>query len=519
MNSQANIPIGREGQVYQYSLRDLLTIVFKRRWLILATLLTVVTVVMFVTLRMPRTYEVTATLLVNKMRAEVPIAATESAQVIAGQVSEQDLNTEIVVLTSRKLIEDVVRRLNAEEPLNFEFSSDGVGRSISAVSTGDDETQRSEINAMVSNLMGSLDISVIKKSNALQLSYVSTDPEWATRVVGTLTDEYLKQRVLRYQSPQTLVFFEQQMTDAEQRLKQHEQALEEFADEASITMVEGSAGSDPLVAQQQLVMERLSSLENSLGDAEVELESQRRQVASLQEKLRIEPERLESSNQMNLDATTGDLESALTAFRLERDRLLLDFKPDSRYVRDIDTQIKMAEDRLQQAREASSVSGTEPNPAHVQLKGQLLSAEVALDGIRARVSPLRRQVVEYRKQLDNLNARAFDFESLQRSAQAAEEDYLLYRKKHEEARISAAMDQEKFMNVTVAQPALIPLHPQRRQLAKKMFLSVLIGLLGGVALAFGMENYVNRSFTTAEDIERKLGIPHIASIPMSGLAG
>jgi len=348
---------------------------------------------------------------------------------------------------------------------------------------------------------------------------VSTDPEWAARVVGTLTDEYLKQRVLRYQSPQALVFFEQQMTDAEQRLKQHEQALEEFADEASITMVEGSAGSDPLLAQQQQVMGRLSILESSLGDAEVELESQSRQVASLQEKLRIEPERLESSSQMNLDTTTADLERALTAFRLERDRLLLDFKPDSRYVRDIDTQIKVAEDRLRQAKESSSFSGTEPNPAHVQLKGQLLHSEVALDGIRARVSPLRRQVAEYRMELDNLNARAFDFESLQRSAQAAEEDYLLYRKKHEEARISAAMDQEKFMNVTVAQPALVPLNPQRRQLAKKLILSLVIGLLGGVALAFGMENYVNRSFTTAEDIERKLGIPHIASIPMSGLAG
>jgi len=518
MNSQANIPIGREGQVYQYSLRDLLTIVFKRRWLILATLLIVVTVVMFVTLRMPRTYEVIATLLVNKMRAEVPIGPTESTQVIAGQVSEQDLNSEIVVLTSRKLIEDVVRRLIAEEPLNLE-SSDAVGRSISAVSAGDEETQRSEFNAIVADLMVSLDISVIKKSNALQLSYVSTDPEWAARVVGTLTDEYLRQRVLRYQSPQALVFFEQQMTDAEKRLKHHEQALEEFADEASIRMVEGSAGSDPLLAQQQQVMGRLSILESSLGDAEVELESQSRQVASLQEKLRIEPERLESSSQMNLDTTTSDLERALTAFRLERDRLLLDFKPDSRYVRDIDTQIKVAEDRLRQAKESSSFSGTEPNPAYVQLKGQLLSAEVALDGIRARVSPLRRQVAEYRMELDNLNARAFDFESLQRSAQAAEEDYLLYRKKHEEARISAAMDQEKFMNVTVAQPALVPLNPQRRQLAKKLILSLVIGLLGGVALAFGMENYVNRSFTTAEDIERKLGIPHIASIPMSGLAG
>jgi uncharacterized protein involved in exopolysaccharide biosynthesis len=124
-----------------------------------------------------------------------------------------------------------------------------------------------------------------------------------------------------------------------------------------------------------------------------------------------------------------------------------------------------------------------------------------------------------RKALDDLNAKAFQLDVLDRDARAAEENYLLYRKKHEEARISVAMDQEKFINVTVAQPAQIPLRPVPRQLAMKLLLSLLIGILGGVGIAFGLENYVGRSFTTGEDIERKLGIPHIASIPEGELVG
>ena len=108
---------------------------------------------------------------------------------------------------------------------------------------------------------------------------------------------------------------------------------------------------------------------------------------------------------------------------------------------------------------------------------------------------------------------------MRREAQAAEDNYLLYRKKHEEARISAAMDQEKFINVTIAQPAQIPLKPIPRGLLLKLFLSVFIGVLGGVGLAFGFENFLDRSFTTAEEIERKLGIPHIASIPEGEMVG
>jgi uncharacterized protein involved in exopolysaccharide biosynthesis len=301
------------------------------------------------------------------------------------------------------------------------------------------------------------------------------------------------------------------MNDAKARLTEQEAKLEEYLENASITMVDGSPGSDSLAAQKGLVMGRLSGLESSLSSAEVDLESQRRQVTSLQAMLLREPERLENPN--NVDGATAEIERALALLKLERDRLLQDFKPDSRHVQDIDTQIQMAEDRLQKTRESSGISGTEANPLYVQLKSDLLRAEALLKGTEARVTSLRVQVAEYRKEVDNLNEKAFDLEVLHREASAAEQDYLLYRKKHEEARISAAMDQEKFINVTVAQPAQLPLKPEPRGLAMKMILSVILGLLGGGALAFGLETFLDRSFTTAEDLEKRLGISHIASIP------
>jgi succinoglycan biosynthesis transport protein ExoP len=149
----------------------------------------------------------------------------------------------------------------------------------------------------------------------------------------------------------------------------------------------------------------------------------------------------------------------------------------------------------------------------LSLKSNLLSAEAALEGTLARAASLRLQVSKQRKELDGLNARGFEIEGLHREARAAEQDYLLYRKKHEEARISVEMDKQKFINVTVAQPAQMPRAPEPRGLSSKMLLSVLFGLLGGVVLAFVLDTILDRSFTTAEDVEKRLGIPHIASIP------
>lgn len=508
---------GFDDSLGQHSLRDLLTIVFKRRTLILVATITVVTVVMLFSVSRPRTYKVTATLLVNEARAEIPMAPAAPGEVIINRVSEQDLNSEIEILKSRRLIESVVETIGVGETSSKEKNWVGLGLNRLRSLLGG--TRLSRFDSLVVSLQEGIDLSTVRNSNVIKISYRSEDPSWATQVVGTLTDRYLEQRAERYQSPQAVSFFEQQMREAQQRLIESEDALERYADEASITIVEGPGESDSLATQKKLVMERLADLERSLDNAEVELESQRRQVASLQGMVRQEPERLESSSRLHQDATTEEIQRALTALKLERDRLLQDFKPDSRHVRDIDTQIRMAEDRLEQTLNGSTVSGTETNPVFLQLKGELLRAEASYEGTRARVASLRAQVTEFRKELDNLNSKAFDLESLHRNARAAEEDYLLYRKKHEEARISAAMDQEKFINVTVAQPAQMPLNPESRGLKMKLLFSIFVGLLGGVGLAFGIETFLDRSFTTAEDLERRLGIPHIASIPEGEMIG
>jgi capsular polysaccharide biosynthesis protein len=81
------------------------------------------------------------------------------------------------------------------------------------------------------------------------------------------------------------------------------------------------------------------------------------------------------------------------------------------------------------------------------------------------------------------------------------------------------MDQQKLMIVIIAQPARPPLHPMPRGLTMRLCAAFLMGLGGGLGLAVARELYFDRSFTTGEEIERRLGIPHIASIPDGSLAG
>jgi len=508
---------GHDDAPGHFSLRDVLTIVFKRRMLIIVFAISVFTAIMTVSILRPRIYEVSSTLLVNKARAEVPIAPTETTNII-DWVNESDINSELEILKSRSLLEDVVDSLYSTKNLVTENNrSDRAIRTFRKLLGGQ---RLSPTDSLVVELQKKLVTVSIRRANAIRISFRSTDPEWATQVVGTVTNKYLERRVEAFQSPQTVAFFEEQMLETEQRLREYERAIQHLVEDSSITVMKGQQGSDSLAAQKSLAMSRLSQLESALGDAEVQMQEQIYEVASLSAILEEEPERLPTASRNNITAATEEIEVALATLRLRRDELLQDFKPDSRHVRDVETQIEMATQRLQMANEESvGINRTEINPIHQQIKGGLMRAEADLDGTRARVSLLRIQVAENRETLDDLNVIAFELDALTRQALAAEDDYLLYRKKHEEARISAAMDREKFLNVTVVQPAQIPLKPLPRGLAVKFLMALAAGVVGGLLLVFGLETYLDRSFTTGEEIERKLVIPHIASIPESEMVG
>ena len=229
----------------------------------------------------------------------------------------------------------------------------------------------SPTDSLVVHLQNAVEIEAVKKSNLISIAYTSQDPTWATEVVATLMDRYLETRAERFQSPQAVSFFETQMLQAQQRLVDSETALQRFASETSVTFLKGSDGTESLAAQKQMVMERLGELQSDLASAEVELNAQRRQVASLQQVLQREPERLESSNRENKDVAAEEIERAIATLKLQRDALLQDFKPDSRRVQDIDTQIKLAEDQLEERRRASRCQRYRGEPAIRRIQGRV----------------------------------------------------------------------------------------------------------------------------------------------------
>lgn len=499
----------KTGSSPAYSLRDVLFVLFRRKRLILGFFATVVGVVTVGSFLIPPTYEATALILVNRARADVPVAPSDDSYPVIEQVTEEALNTEIQILASRTVIEGALKSIGVDET----WRDDGlVTRLRTWLKAVQGREPLSVLDEAVLTVMKKLEVRPVRKSRVVSVSFRGKDPEMTARLVREITDKYLERRTRVLQSPQTVVFFEQEMDEAARHLRQTENEIEAFLSENDMTMMRANGGRDPLAAQKELELKRLGELQSQLTVTNAALREAEETVDALRSRLAAEPDRLESANRFNLDPAVEEIERSLVILQLRRDSLTQSFTEENAQVRDIDTQIRLAEERLNQARgRVENVNRTEPNPVHQEIKAELVRAQASLHGIRAKTSSLQREISAHRANLTSVNEKAFVIDRLNRERETAEEAYLLYRKKFEEAEISAAMDRQQIVNASVAQAAEVPLVPVSPRKTLALFLALVMGSVGGVALAFTAELFDNR-FARPEDVERHLGIPVLASV-------
>ena len=140
-----------------------------------------------------------------------------------------------------------------------------------------------------------------------------------------------------------------------------------------------------------------------------------------------------------------------------------------------------------------------------------LSAVRLSQGLAARAAATGVQEASYRALARQLGDDAITQDDLLNSEKAAEDNYLLYVKKQEEARMADALDQRGIVNVALAEQPIAPVLPAWSTL------SVLLGGLAvagvaGAGAAFTTD-YLDPAFRTPDDVLMFLNTPVLASLP------
>jgi succinoglycan biosynthesis transport protein ExoP len=239
----------REPHLYDY-----LLILRKHQWLILSFLLAVVTIVSIATFRMKPVYIATTRIEIDRENSNIlPFQGMDSYDYLLDL--ENYIETQSKILTSETLALQTIR--NGSLASRPEFASSG-GPS-EAIASGSLANQKRPPELAV--FLGSLSVRRVPNSRLMDVSFESTDPQLAARVVNAHIENYIEQNFRsRYEATtQASTWLADQLNELKIQVEKSEDARIAYERQNQIWTLDD---------KQNITTQRLSDVNRELTEAQ-----------------------------------------------------------------------------------------------------------------------------------------------------------------------------------------------------------------------------------------------------------
>jgi len=456
-------------------------VVRKRRWTVLTVLFVLFTLVLLATLKQKSIYRANALLEIEK---ENPNILTLQEMFAIETVSDSYLETQYKILRSDTLARRVIDQLHLDRLPEFNpRARREVPGASPAVVAGGAARDAGGYQATLRAFRDGLSVDPVKRSRLVEIGFESQDPELAAHVVNALASHYIQQSLeVRWEATQKASeWLSQQLLDLKARLEKSEHEMQAYARENGLLFLESEKG-----APENIVNERLRQLQEELTRAQ----GTRYQKEALYRLVQAgDYDSLPSAGE---NRVISDLSVRLAELRREHAQLSATFTSDYPKVRQVQSQIEEIERMIEAERTRVASRVTSDYLAAVR-RESLVAAAFA----------------EEQKQANVVAGRSVQYNILKREVETNKQLYegLLGRLK--EAGVSAGL---KATNVRIVDGAEPPRKPARPNLSLNLALALVLGLGLGVGAAF-LQEHLDNSLKTSEDVERFLGLPALALIP------
>ena len=412
------------------TLRDLVAPLFRYRWAGLLTVIAVLTATIAVVVRSPRTYEAQMKILVKRERVD-PIVSADRNVSSQGRsdVTEDELNSEVELLKSSDLLEEVAVASGLYRP-NDPSDARRAGPS----------GERTAISRAVRGLQAHLTVAPIRRTTLIRVTYRSSDPALAARVLTELARLYPEKHLTLHRPPGAYEFFTKQSERFRSELIATESRLKEYGRQEDVVAADIEKGN---------ALQRLAEFEAALQQTRGVIADATRRIADIEAQIAATPPRqitqVRTSEHVEL---IGQLKARILDLEVKQAEMLRKFARTYPPVIEIEQQLAQARAALDNTEGAPlTEQTTDQNPTHQWLRGELARASTDRVASIARAATLADTVRHYRDKARQLDEKGTVQEDLRRTVKTAEENYLLYRRKQEEARISDALDRTRIANV------------------------------------------------------------------------
>jgi len=462
-------------------------VIFRRRWIVLALILAGLLGALFANAITVKLYRSSGTLQIEREAARVVNVDDTSPKVNA--TGQEFYQTQYGLLRSRALAEMTVASLNLSD--NKEFMYGYSGKALPALAPSSNDRRKREL-AAAALLISHLTIEPVRGSGIVKLSFDSPSPELSATVVNSLAKNFIMSNLnRRYQSTgYARSFLKGQIEQVRQKLEDSERKLVDYASREKIITLDGTTTSAKTGAPQEgtsIVSNDLRSLSDALNTAKVD----RALAESRFKEARRANSGIDSAEGVS-DPTIGAIRSSRANLAAEYQRLLAQFRPD--YPQMIALRQQIAELDRQIGRQGSSVLRS--------LNANFLAAV-------ERENSLQQQVNQLKQSMLALRSRSVEYNTLTRDADTNRSLYDALLQRYKEVGISGGVGTN---NVSIVDNALPPKNPVVPNTRMNLLLGLLAGALVGIATAF-MLDQLDESIIAPHDLERKLGVPLLGSVP------
>jgi uncharacterized protein involved in exopolysaccharide biosynthesis/Mrp family chromosome partitioning ATPase len=422
----------------------------------------------------------------------------DDTKTISPQRGDTIINSELQILTSLDLAKQVAATVGPEKILGKAGVENAPIVAAVAVSNG-------------------LTVEVPPNSSVIRVAFQHPDPTVVQPVLAAIVDAYLKKHVEIHEAVGIVGDFLTQETDQlRSRLAQTEEELRKARSKAGIVSLDDS---------MKAYTEQIAMIRQEIFSAEAELAER---TAAFQEIAKHPPGAPQSASpQPEVPSAQVDeyrnVSARLDLLRRREQELLTQFTEESTRVKEVRAQLADAENhkkRLEKDHPQLTRPETLPPTTSGSPTGTIdLTAEAArVAALQSKIKVLNSQLDGIRTEAANVDQMAPALSDLRRRKELQESNYRYYSASLEQSRIDEALGAGRVSNISEIQTPSPPFRDWSKR-TKIIGMVAAGGVVGGLAWAFLIELYFDRSVRRPIDVERMLGLHLFLSIPKIGRDG
>ncbi len=400
------------------------------------------------------------------------------------------IHTEMEILQSLDVVMDAVQTIGAEK--------------ILAKTVGGNDT-----NAAAGLLAKNLTIESSPDSSVIQVTLQHPDPEIVQSMLSEIIASYFRKHNEIYQGGIMLNVFSIQETN---RLFKELAKTKEELRTAKIRAGIFSTDNTDLGYQQQI-----SQIRTRLFAAQTELAERKNALNGISANPSSEKPSTNAETAISPDKVDEyrNLCTRLDLLQKKEQELLLQYTDPSVPIMDLRAQIADDKRRKQQ------LEKEEPGLTRLAAAmGQTVQPGISLSDNAAQIALLETRINILNSQLSQLQNEAAKIDEsktiiadLERREQRQEAELEYFQRNLEQTRINELIGDEKVPGISLLQSPSPPSKKWPKKLKQEAAICAVGGVGAGLALAFLMEMLLDRSLRRPVEIETKLGLPVLISIP------